>query len=245
MNSAADYVLFFLAGLLAEVAGTVAGFGSSVFFVPVALYFFDYRVVLGMTGLQHVFSNTAKLMLFRRHIDWPVTIRMGIPSVLLVILGAYLNKDADLSLAALTLGLFVAAVSIFFLLKPEVRLSVSALNQVVGGGVAGFLAGFIGTGGAIRGIVLASLNLEKNIFVATSAAIDFGVDASRTVIYLENDYLDSRHLLVIPLLFGAAFGGSYAGKLLLNRLSQRQFQTLVWLLLLGIGLDLIRKNWIW
>jgi uncharacterized protein len=35
--------LFFLIALLAEVVGTIGGFGSSVFFVPLAGLFFDFH----------------------------------------------------------------------------------------------------------------------------------------------------------------------------------------------------------
>jgi hypothetical protein len=40
-------LLFFLIALLSEVAGTVAGFGSSVFFVPLAGFFFRFSPSAG------------------------------------------------------------------------------------------------------------------------------------------------------------------------------------------------------
>ena len=36
-------------------------------------------------------------------------------------------------------------------------------NLYIGGGISGFLAGLIGTGGAIRGLVLSAFNLEKEV----------------------------------------------------------------------------------
>lgn len=55
--------------------------------------------------------------------------------------------------------------------------------MIASGSFAGWLAGIIGTGGVIRGMALTALNLEKSIYIATSAGIDFGVDASRSVVY--------------------------------------------------------------
>ena len=43
--------LFFLIALLSEIVGTIGGFGSSVFFVPLAGLFFDFHTVLALT--QH------------------------------------------------------------------------------------------------------------------------------------------------------------------------------------------------
>jgi len=109
----------------------------------------------------------------------------------------------------------------------------------LGGSLAGFLAGFIGTGGAIRGLVLASFNLEKNFFVGTSAAIDFGVDLSRTIVYLDGNYLERELWVYIPMLLVASFLGSYLGKLILGKLSQQKFRIILLGLILLMGISLI------
>jgi uncharacterized protein len=54
--------LFFLIALFSEIVGTVAGFGSSVFFVPLAGFLFGFHEVLALTSILHVFSNAAKLV---------------------------------------------------------------------------------------------------------------------------------------------------------------------------------------
>ena len=61
--------LFLLLALFAEIIGTVGGFGSSVFFVPVANFYFDFQTVLGMTALFHVASNLSKIAMFKKGID--------------------------------------------------------------------------------------------------------------------------------------------------------------------------------
>lgn len=68
--------LFFFPALLSEIAGTVGRFGTAVFFVPLVGFFFDFKTVLGLTGLLHVFSNIAKLVLFRRYIQWPLILEL-------------------------------------------------------------------------------------------------------------------------------------------------------------------------
>jgi hypothetical protein len=75
--------LFFLIALFSEIVGTVAGFGSSVFFVPLAGLFFDFHTVLALTSILHVFSNAAKLVLFGRHMQWRLLLLPAIPSVCL------------------------------------------------------------------------------------------------------------------------------------------------------------------
>jgi len=241
-----NILFFFLLTLLAEIIGTIGGFGSSVFFVSLGQFFFDFQTVLALTGLLHIFSNSAKLILFRKSIDWKLTLWIGVTSVLLAILGAYLGKSVDVGLPKLILGFFLVGFSIWFLANPVFTIQPVLKNALLGGSAAGFLAGFIGTGGALRGLVLASFNLEKNLFVGTSAAIDFGVDLSRTIIYLEYNYLNASMLWYIPLLVAVAFLGSYLGKVILNKVSQDTFKRLILVLVLIIGLLIVyqERHWI-
>jgi uncharacterized protein len=237
-----DILLFFVLTLVAEILGTLGGFGSSLFFVPLGQFFFDFQTVLALTGILHVFSNSAKIILFRKTIDWNVALWLGGASIILAIVGAMLTKLVDFEYASLVLGIFLIAFSSFLFYKPDFVVPVSIRNSIVSGGLAGFLAGFIGTGGAIRGLALASFNLEKNFFVGTSAIIDFGVDMSRTVIYLEGDYLDKNKFFYIPLLLIAAAFGSYLGKRFLAGIQQEKFRRITLWLILATGTLLVIQN---
>lgn len=234
-----EMLLFFLLALLAEIVGTLGGFGSSIFFVSATQFFFDFQTVLALTGLLHISSNTSKVLLFRKDIDWKLVLWMGVPSILLAIAGAYLNSIVDLTYARGVLGIFLILFSILFLWNPNFKVSASKTNSLLGGGLAGFLAGFIGTGGAIRGLILTSFQLEKNLFVGTSAAIDFGVDLSRTLIYLDNHYLTQKNLIYIPSLIVASFLGSYLGKRALGKLNEQTFRKIVLAIVLLMGVLLI------
>src|SRR5437016_3799788 len=96
--------LFLFLAFLSEVIGTIAGFGSSVFFVPLAGFFFDFHTVLALTSILHVFSNAAKLIFFGRHVQWRLLLLLGIPSTLLVIVGAYLSTRLEFKFTELLLG---------------------------------------------------------------------------------------------------------------------------------------------
>ncbi|HEV2842823.1 MAG TPA: sulfite exporter TauE/SafE family protein [Chthoniobacterales bacterium] len=229
-------ILFFLLAFASEIMGTVAGFGSSVFFVPLAGFFFGFHEVLVLTSILHVFSNASKLVLFGRDVQWRLLFLLGIPSTLCVILGAYLSTKLEFKFTALILGLFLIWFSVFFLVRPKARFSPTPVNAVSAGGVAGFLAGLIGTGGAIRGLALGAFDLEKNVFVATSAAIDSGVDFSRMIVYLRSGYLTRELYWFVPVLLVIAFSGSYVGKILLSKIQQKSFRKIVLFLILLIGL---------
>jgi len=100
-------------------------------------------------------------------------------------------------------------------------------NLYLGGVASGFIAGIAGTGGAIRGITLAAFQLPKEIFIATSALIDLGVDTSRAVVYTSNGYFKKEYLFLIPFLIGISILGSYIGKLILQRTTETVFRYIV------------------
>lgn len=62
-------IWFLVLTLVAEIIGTIGGFGSSVFFVPFANIFFDFHTVLGITAIFHLSSNLSKIYLFRKGLD--------------------------------------------------------------------------------------------------------------------------------------------------------------------------------
>lgn len=222
--------------------GTIGGFGSSVFFVSLGQFFYSFQTVLALTGILHVFSNTTKIFLFRKSIDWKLVLWIGVSSVVFAIGGALLTKVVSFVYAKMLLGIFLVSLSTLLFIKPQTKIDPTLTNSISGGALAGFLAGFIGTGGAIRGVVLAAFSLEKNLFVGTSAAIDFGVDLSRMLIYLDNGFFDTDYLWAIPSLFVGAVLGSYLGKRILDKISQETFRKIILALILMIGLSLIANE---
>ena len=89
--------------------------------------------------------------------------------------------------------------------------------------------------------MLAAFDLEKGVFVATSAAIDSGVDLSRMIIYLRNNYLTADFYWYIPGLFLVAFAGSYTGKFVLNKIEQKSFRKIVLALVFLIGVTTLGR----
>lgn len=160
---------FFGLLLVAEVLGTVGGFGSSMLVMPLAGFFLPFDQALGLTALFHVFSNGAKIMLFRTGLSKKLLLTMGLPAVLGVVLGARLTAFLPAEHMMLVLSGVLVLLSLIFLLAPDLRIDASTRNASLGGAASGLIAGLVGTGGAIRGLTLAAFDLEKNVFISTSA----------------------------------------------------------------------------
>ncbi len=230
------YFLFIFLAFVCEILGTISGFGSSILFVPIASLYFDFKSVLGITAVFHVFSNLSKIILFREGIDRNIALKLGVPAVLFVLLGAVLTTYIAAPKMELMMNIALLIVALFLMFNFEKPLEQSNKNLYVGGTISGFLAGLLGTGGAIRGITLAAFHLPKNIFIATSAVIDLGVDSSRAIVYLYNGYFDKKYIILIPFLILISVLGSAVGKWVLQRTSEKAFRYLVLLLIMATSI---------
>ncbi len=235
-----NFIFLFLA-LIAEIIGTVGGFGSSVFFVPIANFYFNFETVLGLTAVFHVFSNISKIALFRKGLDKKLIVYLGIPAVLFVIIGGVLAKYIVTTYLEIGLGVFLVLLSGYFLINSDAKIKEGKSQAIFGGTLSGLFAGLLGTGGAVRGLTMAAFNLEKSVFIATSAVIDFGVDFSRTIVYYLNGFIKTEVLIYVPFLLGIGWVGTWIGKKALNYIPQKNFRRISLLLILSVGLLTILK----
>lgn len=229
-------IIFICLAFLAEIIGTIGGFGSSVYFVPIGNFYFDFHTVLGMTAVFHVASNLSKIILFKKGLNKRIMLYMGIPSVVFVVLGGYLSKYFDGAVLALFLAVFLILLSTVFLIWKKIKIQDSNRNATIGGILSGFASGLLGTGGAIRGLTMASFKMKKDQFIATSAFIDFLIDSSRTAVYAHNGYITKEVLIYIPFLLVVGFLGTFVGKKILAFISEERFRTISLLFILIIGI---------
>jgi len=142
-----------------------------------------FHSVLGVTAVFHVLSKITKIYFFRKGFDKKLILTLGIPAVLFVIIGAFCSKFITSSYLEMSFAIFMIATSIAFFISDQIVIKANTRNSIIGGVLSGFIAGLIGTGGAIRGLTLTAFSLSKDVFIATSAIIDLGIDMSRSFVY--------------------------------------------------------------
>ena len=220
-------LIFWFSAFFAEVIGTMAGFGSSTIFLPIALFFLDFRTSLTLVAVFHISGNIGRITFFRYGINRRLLLIFGLPSIALTLIGALLVTYVPSDILKLILGIFLMLFSLISLFRPNFSVAPNKTNSFVGGSLSGFFSGLIGTGGALRGAFLTSFNLEKSVYIATSAAIALAVDITRIPVYFGSGFLDAEFYYYIPLLFALAISGSFIGKKIVNRVSQQSFKKFV------------------
>jgi uncharacterized membrane protein YfcA len=83
---------------------------------------------------------------------------------------------------------------------------------------------------------MAAFNLPKEIFIATSAAIDLLADVGRALVYWRNGYFHAHDLGYAPLLVVVALAGTWIGRRLLQHISQQAFRRIALGMVLLISL---------
>lgn len=222
-----EELLFWLAAFFAELIGTMAGFGSSTVFLPVALFFLDFRTALTLVAIFHMSGNIGRITFFRHGFNRRLLLIFGLPSVLLTLFGALLVTYVPSEILKLILGVFLIVFSLVSLSKPKISFFPSTKNSFVGGSLSGFFAGLIGTGGALRGAFLTSFKLKTSVYIATAAAISLAVDITRIPVYFSSGFLQPQFYYYIPILFLLAISGSFTGKKIVSKISQPTFRKIV------------------
>jgi len=126
-----------------------------------------------------------------------------------------------------------------WLSRHKMKLKYDIRNLVLGGGLSGFLAGIIGTGGPVRGVVLHAFGFDKHKFIATAAVGAIAADMVRIPVYMQKGFLEIGLKWYIPVLFVMSICGTYVGKMVVDRISKKQFSAVVVTALFVIGAKFI------
>jgi uncharacterized membrane protein YfcA len=220
-------IFFIIIGFFSEIVGTMAGFGSSTIYLPLASYLLDFKTALVLVAIFHFFGNISRIAFFRHALDKRTLLLFGMPSFILSLIGASLVDNLSQTLLKFLLGTFLIVISVMFLLRPKLAFPTNRNSLVLGGGISGFIVGLIGTGGAFRAVFLTGLKMDKEKYIATAAVIALGTDATRIPSYVSAGFLLEQYYYLIPILFATAVAGSYVGRKIVTRLDQDKFKKLV------------------
>lgn len=244
MEALAWWPLFLVCAWAAEVVGTMAGFGAATILTPIAILFMDVKTAIAVVACFHLFGNASRLTFFWRSVDRNTWVQFGLTGVLCSLIGAGLTASLPSAAVTLFFGLFlVIYVGLSSLLPHGLRLPAAPGTLVGGGIVSGFIAGLIGTGGAVRSACLLAFGLPRDAYLGTSAAIALVVDATRLPVYLAEQFIPWRMFPAVASLILVAFAGAWMGQRLVRRVPPAVFRWLILGLLALMGLKLCAEGW--
>ena len=256
------YLIVALTALVTAGLTLYSGFGLGTMLLPVFALFFPVEMAVVATALVHGANNVFKVSLLGRHADREVVLKFGLPAIAAAVFGALalgwfaqsesaltieVNEDAlfRITPVKLIIGLMMIGFALFELLPRFRSMKFERRYLSLGGALSGFFGGLSGHQGALRSAFLAKSGLTTERFVGSNAVIGFLVDLTRISVYVALFTAAGGHISEFsgwPLvLTGAvsAFCGVLLGKRYLHKVTMTSVQTLVGVLLFGVGLALV------
>jgi len=256
------YLLIALTAFFAAGLTMYSGFGLGTILLPVFALFFPAEVAVVATAMVHGANNVFKVSLLGRFADKEVVLKFGLPAIAAAIFGALTLGWVARSGSAITIevneavlskitpvklliGLLMIGFALFELLPRFRSLKFERRYLSLGGLLSGFFGGLSGHQGALRSAFLAKTGLSTEGFVGSNAMIGFLVDLTRISVYVAlftvaggqvSDFSGWPLVMTGAL---SAFCGVLLGKRFLHKVTMTSIQTLVGLLLFGVGLALV------
>ncbi len=227
---------FFAFAFISETIATTVGFGASTILLPFALFFFDFPTALTLVGFFHFFGSLGRAGFFHSSLNKKVLLYFGIASIIFSFLGARLTSFVPQTTLKGVLGLFLIVYGGISYANNHFKIKLNLLTLVSGGAISGFLAGLIGTGGALRATFLSAFKKEKLTYLATTAALSLAVDLTRLPVYLAEGFLPKNLYYTLPILFVVAISATYVGKKIAVLLPTKLFEKIVLLAIIAVGL---------
>ena len=251
-----ELLLICLAAFATAILTFFSGFGLGTILTPVFAIFFPIDIAIALTGIVHFSNNLFKIALVGKNTDKAVLLRFGIPAILASLAGAWLllkitvlptlfqyelwGRSFEVTPVKLIIALLLIVFSILELSPSFQKVQFNNDKLVWGGILSGFFGGLSGIQGAIRSAFLIKSGLSKEAYIATGVVIACLVDFTRLSIYASRFTSVNLHenlTLLISATF-SAIAGAYFGKRLLKKVTLRNIQLTVAVMLILISIAL-------
>ncbi len=239
--AAVSVLVFLLAGF---VKGTV-GIGLPTVSISLLSQFLDPRLAISLTLLPILVSNLWQCMRAGQFLE---TFRryalMAVCLVAFIYLSANVAHSISTSVLTLIIGGAVIAFSVLGLgfRLPKLPEAWDRPGQLICGSAAGVLGGITAIWGPPLIIFLMARRIEKDDFVRAIGVL-FAIGSLPLLFsFWQADRFNNEIAVVSAIMIIPSIAGFIAGEWLRNRLNARRFQTVLLILFLLLGLNLVRRG---
>jgi uncharacterized membrane protein YfcA len=230
--------LIVVAVFIAAFLQSLSGFGFAILVMPLLTLVLGIRTAAPMVAMAGLTVYTINLVRYRRAIDVGEVLRLGMASVLGVLLGIWVLSNLNESLVQRVLGLILIAYAVYSLIRPALSRPLPSRWVYPAGFLAGCLGGAYNTPGPPV-IVYGSLQqwskdefravLQALFFINGVVVVTAHVVARHVTAEVLTFYLYAVPALVVGILVGSRVD---------SKVDHGRFRTLVtgMILLLGVSL---------
>jgi uncharacterized protein len=256
-----EYIIVTAAALIVAALTLFSGFGLGTLLLPVFVIFFPVEIAVAATAIVHLANNIFKGVLMGKHADLRILLAFAVPAVIAAFPGALLLtalsgmepwwkwSAGDRIYEIVPVNFIVAILMVLFALAELLpyfeTMKIGRKWLPLGGVLSGFFGGISGHQGALRSAFLAKAGLTREAFIGTSVMTAIMVDITRLLVYGVAFFSSKTDLFSEPRMKGvlisgtlAAFAGSYIGTRLVKKITMRNIQVIIGIMLLLLAIAL-------
>ncbi len=242
------YFLLAAAGFLAFAFSTVAGGGGAMILVPFVDFVLGSRSVAPVVQLGNFLGRPTRIFLFWKHIDWRIT-KAYLPAA---VVGAWIGSwlFVRMNPVFIQLGIAIFLISTLWQFKwgkskQSFPMKLSYFTPL--GFLVAIISTLIGATGPILNPFYLNYGVQKETLIATKAVNSFLLAIAQLSFYTFFGSLYGNMWL-----YGLAIGvgaslGNYLGKMVLDKISDQIFRTILVLFMALSGIIILVKlllNWL-
>lgn len=231
--STAVIVTLLATSFAASLMTVSMGIGGGALMLAVMASLMPPVALIPVHGLVQLGSNVGRAAMFARLTHWPAVPWFAVGSVVGVAVGGGIAVNLSPSLVLIGVGLFVAW---SVLAKPPAWLK---RWPWLTGGVSSVLTMFFGASGVFVAGYSKSLGLDRHGFVATHAMLMTIQHSLKSVAFGALGFVFAPWAGLTAGLILAGFAGTYIGRLILRRLTDKRFGQVLDVVLLLMALRLV------
>lgn len=234
-----SYFLVLGAGLIAGLVSGVIGTGSSIILLPILVFTFGPKQAVPIMAVAAVMANFARVAVWWKAIDWRAFAAYAIPGVPAAALGARTLLALPPHLIDICLGLFFIAMipTRHRLIARGYRIRLWQLSLC--GAAIGFLTGVVLSTGPLSVPAFTAYGLMKGAFLSTEAASSLMLYVSKVLTFGKLGALPPAVFLQGIIVGSSLMAGTFIGKIVMLKMSDKAFSHLLDALLLCSGLSLL------
>jgi len=233
-------IIFLMAvALLAAVISAVFGLAGGAVFFSALVWVVDAKTAVPIHSGVQLMSNFARIGVYFKEVQWRIVAWFSA----LLIPGAYLGS---LLFSYFNSSLMEALVGIFIIITAFLPDSLPIGQKKSSFALVGFLSAFLGMIVAVTGPLIASFlnmsDVRKEQMVATKSVCQGLTQLVKVIVFATLVQFDFADYLTPLLLFGAiSLIGTFIGKKVIGKISDKLYNKLNRGLLIVIGINMLLK----
>src|SRR5438093_6316757 len=230
------WAVLVVGALVGSLVGGVAGFGTGIIMLPLVAWVVGLRSAVPVLTVAMTIGNLSRIWWSRGELDRAVVLRFALGAMPATVLGTAIYAGAPTDWLGRFVGLFlIASVPLRRILATDffrMRLRYFPVLGVV----VGLISGLVVTTGPLNTPFFLAYGLRRSAYVGTEAVCAMVMHLARGAALARYALLTWQTFAVGALLGATMFAGSWFGRRLLDRMSERVFLGIIEVLLVVMGL---------